>query len=358
MRTDSTVAPGSARLIWSVLVGIMLAAGPAFADDARSPVDKLTKRDRLFDVAMVSNHVWVVGFPGIILHSADAGLTWEAQAGGEKDALFAIDFVDENTGWLVGRNGLVMRTVDGGKKWKRLDSGLKEHLFDVDFVDAQNGWAVGNFGMVAHTTDSGQTWSRVAIKLAEEDDGFGDDDWLDEGAEEEEAEEEEVFDRLLNSVTFQDSKTGWIAGESGLVLHTSDGGQSWTEQDSGEWAPMYSVAFADGRLGLVVGSEATLLLTADSGENWEKVETDQKDHLLRVIIVGERFFASGRRGLLITGDMAQTSDEIKLRRIPTGVYTWLDAIAMTPDGIGLLVGGQGLIMRTTDHGATWNRLGK
>lgn len=37
----------------------------------------------------------------------------------------------------------------------------------------------------------------------------------------------------LKSVYFIDSNTGWVAGYNGLILNTTDGGTSWTHQNSG-----------------------------------------------------------------------------------------------------------------------------
>jgi len=340
---------------------------PAAADGGLpSALDKLTQRDRLYDVAMQDDNVWVVGFPGIILHSPDAGRTWEAQAGGGSEALFSVEFVNAEEGWIVGRNGLVLHTADGGANWTNQGCGHKAHLFDVDFVDSMNGWAVGNFGTVVRTTDGGKTWTKLEIKLEDEDGEIGgddqaDDDWL---GEDEEEEEEEPFDRLLNGVAFVDSATGWIAGESGVILHTEDGGKSWTVQDSDEWTPLYAVTFTSPQVGFVAGSEGMLFSTTDGGEVWEKAETKLKDHLFKVIVAGGHLYAVGRRGLLVRaplarkGDGKEESGALSPERIPLGIYTWLASIAMSSDGVGVLVGGQGLIMRTTDNGKTWDRLGR
>ncbi len=386
------------RTILLVLMALLVAPCVAAEEDngetKRSPIDKLTKRDRLYDVQIVGTHVWIVGFPGIILHSSDAGVTWEEQAGGAKNALFAMDFVDDKTGWIVGRYGLVLHTKDGGATWTPQKGAGKEHLFDLDFIDANHGWAVGNFGTVLRTADGGKSWARLKITLEDEDeevggyddedegddddddedDGYGIDAEADEadeadetdnnqaptvreGADEaDEAEEEEPFDRLLNGVKFLDAKRGFVVGESGVILYTEDGGNTWAEQDSGEWAPLYSVAFDGQDRGFTCGSDGALLSTTDSGESWEKLESGVKDHLLSVIITTTGVLAVGRRGVLIR-ETRNSKSETSFVRVPLGVYTWIDSIAMSNSGVGLLIGGQGLIMRTEDGGKTWTRLG-
>ncbi|MBM4356173.1 MAG: hypothetical protein FJ109_20670, partial [Deltaproteobacteria bacterium] len=136
----------------------------------REGLARLTQRYRLYDVQYVGDHVFAVGFPGLILHSGDRGATFEFQEGGLGEALLAVDFVDEANGFIVGRDGLLLSTTDGGKKWDLLPTGVKEPLFDLDFVDSRNGWLVGNFGLILHTSDGGKTFERQTVK-EEEDEG-------------------------------------------------------------------------------------------------------------------------------------------------------------------------------------------
>jgi len=321
----------AALLLSFFLVGVsgIAACRPEFTDEDPTEA-RLTKRDRLYDVAIVGRDMWVVGFPGIILHSGDAGVTWESQRGAGEEALFSVDFIDATHGYISGREGLVLKTEDGGKTWTRLSTGAKEHLFALDFVDASRGWAVGNFGVIMHTSDGGATWSRQAV-------GMG-----DEGVE---------FDRLLNGVAFVDAATGWVVGESGVVLHTSDGGKTWAEQVSNEWAPLYAPVFLDAKRGYVAGSEGLLLSTADGGETWVRIDTGATEHLFCLVVKGDKIMAGGRRGTYVRGKSGES--ETTLKRVPLGVYTWLDALAIGDDGVGLMVGGQGLILRTQDFGESW-----
>jgi len=81
------------------------------------------------------------------------------------------------------------------------------------------------------------------------------------------------------------------------------------------------------------------------------------EHLFRVDVSAGKLYAVGRRGVLVSG-LAAAGAEGSLSSIPLGVYTWLDAVEMAEDGLGFVVGGQGLIMRTEDHGKSWENLGK
>ena len=76
--------------------------------------------------------------------------------------------------------------------------------------------------------------------------------------------------RDLHSVSFPTALDGWACGRRGTILHTSDGGETWTPQSSGTTYTLSSVFFVDTRNGWAVGDGGTILHTVDGGENWKK----------------------------------------------------------------------------------------
>ncbi|MBM4370294.1 MAG: hypothetical protein FJ098_01485 [Deltaproteobacteria bacterium] len=373
----------------SLLLGSLLLAAwgchpaPERRDlDSLAGLEVVTPRDRLYDVAFAHEHAWVVGFPGLILHSPDGGETWESQAGGGGEALFDVELLDDRTGWIAGRNGLVLHTSDGGETWRRQETPTTRSLYAIDFQDGQEGWAVGEFATVLHTMDGGQRWVLVPVTLAapappaaaepegddeedggEEEDGFGDapggDDYgVTGGSADEELDlagkgGDQVFDKHLNGVEAQGPGQVLAAGEAGVILRSDDGGRSWRSLDSGEWATLYGIGHvgAPGGPLVVAGSSGVLRRSLDAGSTWTRVETGTEEHLFRASASGGRLFVVGRRGLLLAGPL----DGEAVAAVPVGVWGWISSIAFGPDGQGLLVGGQGLILRTTDHGASWRR---
>ncbi len=87
-------------------------------------------------------------------------------------------------------------------------------------------------------------------------------------------EQESGTNLSFKSVSFSDLKNGWIVGESGIILRTSDSGFTWTTQQSNTHSYLQSVSFCDSLNGWATGENGTILHTIDGGKIWEKVNHD------------------------------------------------------------------------------------
>jgi photosystem II stability/assembly factor-like uncharacterized protein len=94
------------------------------ADGGKSWQSNKVKDITFFDIAMNPNgEGWAVGEFETIVHTTDAGKTWQVQHGGitrdfRVGPYFAVDFKPDNQeGWVVGLQGTVQLTSDGGKTW-------------------------------------------------------------------------------------------------------------------------------------------------------------------------------------------------------------------------------------------------
>ncbi|MFW6169489.1 MAG: YCF48-related protein [Planctomycetota bacterium] len=125
--------------------------------------------------------------------------------------LRALRMQDERNGWLVGDGGLVMQTADAGLTWQNpageLPAGIKAHCdFHALSVLENHVWIAGSPGtVVLHSADAGQTW-----------DVFRTDQQVP-----------------LHAISFVDPNRGWAAGALGTILATRDGGHTWRQQRSG-----------------------------------------------------------------------------------------------------------------------------
>jgi len=72
----------------------------------------------------------------------------------------------------------------------------------------------------------------------------------------------------LKAVYFIDDQTGWVAGENGAILKTTDGGTSWTPQTSGTTQTLRCLHFTDPNTGWAAGGQGVILKTTNGGGTW------------------------------------------------------------------------------------------
>src|SRR6185312_8447546 len=95
-------------------------------------------------------------------------------------------------------------------------------------------------------------------------------------------------------VTFATPQSGWAVGIDGLILRTTDGGQTWSVQRGRTRAEaledlgfletlknpgLYAVQVA-GRYGVVVGDTGVLLTSSDGGETWKERQLPEHEKLV------------------------------------------------------------------------------
>ena len=64
----------------------------------------------------------------------------------------------KRNGYAVGANGLILRTANGGVSWSDEESPSRSNLFGVTAYGRNQAVAVGELGTVLITEDAGKTW--------------------------------------------------------------------------------------------------------------------------------------------------------------------------------------------------------
>ncbi|HCA78420.1 MAG TPA: hypothetical protein DEP53_01665, partial [Bacteroidetes bacterium] len=76
---------------------------------------------------------------------------------------------------------------------------------------------------------------------------------------------------ILFNVSFLDSRTGFCAGASGIILSTADGGSSWSRTSLGTPLNVYVVTGTSSNSLWAVGDNGLLLHSTTRGTSWESV---------------------------------------------------------------------------------------
>jgi len=171
--------------------------------------------------------------------------------------------------------------------------------------------------------------------------------------------------RLLRHVVFVDSLWGWACGDSGAIIHTTDGGLEWTVQNPGVLSDIVNIFFLTRMHGWALtwrvgippfGTD--ILETRDGGTTWALRDYPEENVFLNAI-----HFSDSLRGRVggHSRPMAETSD---------GGASWTTSNVTGNCGVfppfqflfydhnlGFANGGHvdisGVIWRTTDGGRDW-----
>src|SRR5882762_550872 len=97
----------------------------------------------------------------------------------------------------------------------------------------------------------------------------------------------------LNGAHLLGSGTGFIAGEAGTILKTTDLGATWALLTSGTSATLHGVYLFDFDQGVAVGEQGLILRTTDGGAIWQTVASGVKDSLRSVSFSGANGICGG-----------------------------------------------------------------
>lgn len=209
---DTTADKYRRRMLAGALLVLAVSATPAQdrvdgnSADANPMPAEMTPRapyELLLDVENTGDGLVAVGARGHALYSGD-GLTWKQGEVPVRETLTAVDFVDGKHGWAVGHVATIIATDDGGRTWRlqHYEPDLEQPFLDVMFFDRDRGFAIGAYDMFYKTDDGGETWTEYQPTLS-------------------------LGEWHLNDIVRLEDGTLVIAGETGLLSKSRDGGETW-----------------------------------------------------------------------------------------------------------------------------------
>lgn len=215
----------------------------------------------LLSISVAANNVWVSARGGKLFKKSANDTTdmlTEVPISTNSDLLSVFAY-DDNSVWVAGANGELFYTSNGGKIWNRLQTGTTSNLNSVVAVRGAEGFtvvAVGDFGTVV-VQKPGEPFAQAETGL--------------------------VQARDLMSVCFFD-KNLWAVGDKGVLLRSIDGGRKWTATQQINYysvsnststtklvSKLNKVAFTDNSTGWAVGDSGVILRSTDSGNTWSEV---------------------------------------------------------------------------------------
>ena len=183
------------------------------------------------------------------------------------------------------------------------------------------------------------------------------------------------YELTLNGVHFIDESNGWVVGQLGLILHTNDGGSTWNVQgkDDALGQNLIDVQFHNATHGRIITERGSFALTTEDGGN-----TWNRRFFENTLPRSDAFFHDERRGwvsfksgaVFLTSDGGESWDLLKG---VNGVEVGANSIFFLDERNGWIAGWRGkaqgagsgvqfvkyltdgMVARTTDGGQTWTR---
>ena len=226
--------------------------------------------------------------------------------------------------------------------------------------------AVGERGVITLSDDSGRTWRQASVPASVS----------------------------LTRVKFATPMVGWAVGHSGVVLHTNNGGATWTRQLDGITAakiaedaaqedadhagpsnaeaqrnlaaaqllvkdgpdkPFLDLYFESEKVGYVVGAYGLIFRTEDGGAHWaswmNRVDNPRGMHLYAIAEHGNTIYLAGEQGLFL-----RSTGDGKFTRIETPYKGTYFTIAVLPTGEVILGGMRGNAFRSVDEGKSFTKV--
>jgi photosystem II stability/assembly factor-like uncharacterized protein len=197
---------------------------------------------------------------------------------GPVNPLLDVWFEDDQHGFVVGAYGMVLRTQDGGETWEdwgpQLSNPQNFHLNSVARVTGGALVIVGEAGQVHVSVDNGETWER----------------------------RESPYDGSLFGVMGTGKVNEVLAfGLRGNTMLSTDLGRSWTmvANEGGTTLNNGSVA-DDGRVTLV-GNSGAVLMSSNGGESFRAHFRNDREGVMGVVpLSGTNLLLVGEGGVMIT----------------------------------------------------------
>jgi photosystem II stability/assembly factor-like uncharacterized protein len=215
--------------------------------------------------------------------------------------------------------------------WTRQAQEHPLEIVDFAITDPQHIWGVGVYGRVLRTTDGGTNWNPYNVNNVS---------------------------AVLHSVDFADNQTGWTVGEGmsggGLVYKTTNGGESWFQQNEPSGQRVFGVDAISPEVVMVVGGGTSFTIarrSTDGGQTWQFMDVPLNDGIFLDI-----FFLDNTTGWImgLDGGIAKTTDGGLTWTAQAHPSNWgLVRVHFSDAQNGWAGGYYGMLLHTTNGGQAW-----
>ncbi len=325
----------------------------------------------LNDVCNVGPLTWAVGERGVICFSEDAGATWTTRITPFECSLKSVCFLTNTIGWVAGnrtqpgassqQSALLLHTRDGGRTWtdltgiagntsigtSNLPAAALPGILHVQYFGLESAVAVTapmrnrSGHAIFRTADGGLSWSPIqadqsggpwlGAQFLSESDGIVVGLHLSYAAVV--ADQAVIINRpeptlrAIRDVSLDTNARGWIAGDGGFLLATSDGGVTWRPpagvipQEFADLLDCHVIAHENSTILLGGNPGGCLLHSTDNGQSWKLVSLPFAGRLNRLHFLNPTdVIGVGSLGQIVrSSDSGNTWQAVRSAGFRTGV---------------------------------------
>lgn len=153
----------------------------------------------------------------------------------------------------------------------------------------------------------------------------------------------------LWDITCTDSLNCYGVGDYGVIIFSTDGGESWTQRLSPDQNALRSVHFFDDSTGIIAGFRGSCFLTTNRGESWTAASLPASVTLPGLSVVGNTVWLSGESGSIFKS----TDRGLTWTQLATGTDVMIDAISFADAHHGWASSVQRKLLYSNNGGSTW-----
>jgi len=289
-----------------------------------------------------NDNVWALGTGSHIIKSTDFGTTWNLFPFTVPSSIYGIKCFSDR-GYALTSSGDFYLTPDGsGRTWQYLSNAGRNNSYDMYFINSSTGFVLKENQHIVKTTDGGVSWYTVLSPVP-----FS-------------------SRNKVGGITFADNNTGyaWFSlndyGEY-YVFKSTDAGETWNQilQTGGPGYISGDLVFFDSNTGVLLGPDRWMMRTTDGGATWDTAHAvnfpagfENKDFEGVALLNSDKAVAIGDLFICVTTDKGQTWSYVKhnISGIDSTFYT----IAFNDENNGFIGQYNGVVLKTSDGGTTWN----
>ncbi len=238
----------------------------------------------VYSIQVFSEDTIMVGADDTFIFYTTDGNNWQTQWHDSEElpfhennrpAIKNIQFLNDTLGYFVGgenfNKGVIYKTIDGGDNWS-FDT-LFHEMRGMHFINENEGFFSG-YGYVGKTTDGAISFEQVEIDR---------DFYMS-------------IQQLSNGSIITVSNTG-------DVLKSMDSGTTWNRVLKGNKLfgrrVGYNQMLFEDETGFIVGNDGIILASSDFGESWKKIDYSGKENFNAVHQLNNMVYVAGENGKIL-----------------------------------------------------------